>query len=69
MKKRVKIFLDNEILEIIIPGASLLEGLPRKKKKRLKKFISKKIMEIALNEALRNDAFDKLKIYKKINLC
>jgi hypothetical protein len=61
MKKRVKISFESKLLEIIIPGASDLDELPRKKKKRLKKLIAKKLIEIAVNEALRNDAFDRLK--------
>lgn len=61
MKKRVKISFESELLEILIPGASALDELPRKKKKKLKKLIAKKLIDIAVNEALRNDAFDKLK--------
>lgn len=61
MKKRVKISFESELLEILIPGASALDELPRKKKKKLKKLIAKKLIDIAINEALRNDAFDKLK--------
>ena len=61
MKKRIKISFESELLEILIPGASALDELPRKKKKRLKKLIAKKLIEIAANEILRNDAFDKLK--------
>lgn len=60
MKKKIKIVFDADVLEIIIPGASDLEGLPRKKKKKLKKYVAKKIMEIALDEALRIEAFDKI---------
>ena len=37
MKKRIKISFESELLEILIPGASALDELPRKKKKRLKK--------------------------------
>jgi hypothetical protein len=61
MKHRVKISFDCEILDIIIPGSSELGYLPRKKKKKLKKLIAKKLIEIATNEILRNDAFDRLK--------
>ena len=61
MKKRVKISFESELLEILIPGASALDELPRKKKKKLKKLIAKKLIEIAVNETLRNDAFDRLK--------
>jgi hypothetical protein len=53
MKHKVKISFDCELLEIIIPGSSVLGYLPRKKKKKL--------IEIATNEILRNDAFDRLK--------
>ena len=60
MKKKIKIVFDADVLEIIIPGASDLEGLPRKRKKKLKKYVAKKIMEIALDEALRIEAFDKI---------
>jgi hypothetical protein len=60
MKKKIKIVFDADILDIIIPGASDLDGLPRKKKKKLKKYVAKKIMEIALDEALRKTAFEKL---------
>jgi hypothetical protein len=59
---KIKISFDCQLLEIIIPGASALEYLPRKKKKKLKKYVAKKIMEIALDEALRKSAFDKLGI-------
>ena len=62
MKRKIKITFDAELLEIIIPGAGDLEILPRKKKKKLKKYVAKKIMEIALDEALRKSAFDKLGI-------
>ena len=65
MKKKIKISFDCELLEIIIPGSSDLETLPRKKKKKLKKYVAKKMMEIALDEALRIEAFDKLEIYRK----
>ena len=61
MKKRIKIEFDSRLLEIIVPGANQLDYLPRKKKKKLKKFVSKKIMEIALDETLTKLAFDKLK--------
>jgi hypothetical protein len=40
MKKKHKIQFDCHQLEIIIPGASKLEVLPRKQKKALKKKIS-----------------------------
>ncbi len=67
MKKRIKISFDSLFLEIIIPGASALDELPRKKKKKLKKIIAKKLIEIAVNEALRDDAFDRLKSLQNQN--
>ena len=62
MKKTVKIKFEASMLEIIIPGAYMVDFLPRKRKKKLKKYVAKKIMEIALDEALRITAFGKLGI-------
>lgn len=53
MKKRVKIKFEASLLEIIIPGAYMLDFLPRKKKKKLKKFVAERLIEIANDEALR----------------
>ena len=44
VKKSHKIQVDCSMLEFIIPGASELEFLPRKKKKALKKKIAKGIL-------------------------
>ena len=53
MKKRVKIKFEASLLDIIIPGAYMLDFLPRKKKKKLKKFVAERLIEIANDEALR----------------
>jgi hypothetical protein len=53
MKKTVKIKFEVSMLEIIIPGAYMLDFLPRKKKKKLKKFVAERLIEIANDEALR----------------
>ena len=53
MKKRIKMQFNCKFLAIIIPEAKDLDGVPRKRKKQLKKFIAEKLIEIANNEAMR----------------
>lgn len=58
--KRIKVTLDTIVIETIVPGASALEYLPRKKKKSLKKKISNRLIEIAHDDSLREEAIAKL---------
>ena len=63
MKKRIKISFNSDFLEIIIPGAKELKTLPRKQKKKLKKYIAKRLIQIAVDEALKKDSLSKIKSY------
>jgi hypothetical protein len=56
----VKIKLDMRVLDRIIPGSSMLEVLPRKAKKKLKKKIASDLVKIACDEALRTESLAKL---------
>lgn len=64
MKKRLKISLDTHLLNVIIPGAYMLDFLPRKRKKALKKFVAKRLIEIAEDEILVGEVFRKLELAK-----
>ena len=59
-KHTVKIKLDMRVLDLIIPGSHMLEVLPRKAKKKLKKKIASDLVKIACDEALRTDSFARL---------
>jgi hypothetical protein len=47
MKSRHKITVDIDLLSTVIPEAKSLENLPRKKKKRLKKKIVSRLLQMA----------------------
>jgi hypothetical protein len=66
MKKTVKIKFEAATLEIIIPGAYLLDFLPRKRKKKLKKIVAQKLIEIAMDEALSMEAMIKVELTNKL---
>ncbi len=66
MKKTVKIKFEAAQLEIIIPGAYMLDFLPRKRKKKLKKFVANRIMEIANDEVLRMEAMLNIEVHNRL---
>jgi hypothetical protein len=47
MKSRHKITIDIDLLSSVLPEARSLENLPRKKKKRLKKKIVSRLLQMA----------------------
>ena len=51
---KVKVKLDFGVVCHLIPEAEVYPDLPRKKKKKLKKYISDKIVNIATDAVLRN---------------
>jgi hypothetical protein len=59
-KHTIKIKLDMRVLNLIIPGSHMLEVLPRKAKKKLKKKIASDLVKIACDEALRTESFARL---------
>ena len=66
MKKTVKIKFEASQLEIIIPGAYMIDFLPRKRKKKLKKFVANRIIEIANDEVLRMEAVLNIEVYNRL---
>ena len=66
MKKTVKIKFEASMLEIIIPGAYMLDFLPRKRKKKLKKFVANRIIEIANDEVLTMEAMLNIELRNKL---
>ena len=66
MKKTVKIKFEAAQLEIIIPGAYMIDFLPRKRKKKLKKFVANRIIEIANDEVLRMEAVLNIEVYNRL---
>ena len=66
MKKTVKIKFEASMLEIIIPGAYMLDFLPRKRKKKLKKFVANRIIEIANDEVLRMEAMLNIEVHNRL---
>ncbi len=63
---KIKISFDCQLLEIIIPGAYMLDFLPRKRKKKLKKFVANRIIEIANDEVLRMEAMLNIEVHNKL---
>jgi hypothetical protein len=63
---KIKISFDCQLLEIIIPGAYMLDFLPRKRKKKLKKFVANRIIEIAMDEALVMEAMLNIEVHNKL---
>jgi hypothetical protein len=63
---KIKISFDCQLLEIIIPGAYMLDFLPRKRKKKLKKFVANRIIEIAMDEALAMEAMLNIEVHNKL---
>lgn len=61
-KHRVKIKLDISVLNLIVPESYLLEVLPRKAKKKLKKKIAAQLIKIACDDALRAEFFSKANV-------